>query len=119
MVDEKTIPFTIFVARLVLLAVLVVASIIVVDIITLWFLNLVTDIGMWLTILLLESFILLLFGTGGARQRMPYRDARGRWRKEPQTIKHGLLASTDFWISLAIAGTVLLVSAVYLLSQYY
>lgn len=119
MVDEKTVPFPIFVARLVLLTVLVVASIIVVDIIALLFLNLVTDIGMWLKILLLESVILMIIGAGGARQRMPYRDARGGWRKEPQTIKHGLLASTDFWISLAIAGTVLLISAVYLVSQYY
>ncbi len=92
-------------ARIVVFTVLVIAPVIAANVIALWFLNLVTDVNTLLALLLCESVVLMFLAYSGAWQRAPRGD--------------GLLSRTDFWISVGVAGVILLLLAVYLASQYY
>ncbi len=95
----------ILVARIAVFTVLVIAPVIAVDVVALWFLNLVTNVNTLLALLLCESVVLMFLAYSGAWQRAPRGD--------------GLLSRTDFWISVGVAGVILLLLAVYLASQYY
>jgi hypothetical protein len=85
------------------LTVLVTATISAVDVVALWLLNLVTDLGTWLNLLFLESVALMFFGSAGGAMK------RGRRRR-------GILSSPEFWVSVGVAGVVLLISAVYVVT---
>lgn len=95
----------ILVARIAVFTVLVIAPVIAVDVVALWFLNLVTDVSTLLALLLCESGVLMFLAQCGAWQARPRGD--------------GLLSHTDFWISVGVAGVILLLLTVYVALQYY
>ena len=104
-IHEAPTSLPILIARIAVFTILVITPVSAVNVITLWFLNLVTDASTWIALLLVESVVLMFMAYSGVWQAAP----RG----------YGLLSHTDFWISVGVAGFILLVFAANLALQYY
>lgn len=103
---------------LILYTVIFVVVILIVDSVALLLLNLQTDVGTWVTLLMSEAFILMLFGVAGwGVQEFQYR-AIG-W--EEVRIIHLRLTPRHpwFWLSLGMAGVVLIIICAYLVTKLY
>lgn len=106
-----------WVARMVVFTVIIFVAILTVDVAVLWLLNL--DMGTWLTLLWWEGVAMAFFGGG----------AGWWWRESPEPVytpTGKLLTKVKlkyrypwFWVSLGMAGLMLIVLAGYLGLQHY
>ena len=103
-IHEAPTSLPILIARIAVFTILVITPVSAANVITLWFLNLVTDASTWIALLLVESVVLMFIAYARSLHFL-----RG----------DGLLSHTDFWISVGVAGFVLLVFAANLALQYY
>jgi hypothetical protein len=109
--------FTLFAAMLfhsVIIAVVVLA----VDVVVLLLLNLLTDLGTWIIILLVESAVLMSFGLAEAYRRQHSYIVVGY--KRPSKIHvSGRHSKPRFAFQMAMASLVLFIFWLYLMSQHY
>jgi hypothetical protein len=100
----------VFVARIVIFTVIMFASILAIDVFLLWLLNL--DVSTWLTLLFWEGIIMAFFGGAAG------------WRESPEPVftPMGKPLTTVklkyrypwFWVSLGMAGFLLILLSAYI-----
>jgi hypothetical protein len=105
------------VARIVFSTIIIFVAVLAVDVVELWLHNL--DMGTWLTLLWWEGVVMAFLGGG----------AGWWWRENPEPVftpTGKLLTKVKlkfrypwFWVSLGVAGLMLIVLAGYLGLQYY
>lgn len=122
MIDKATISDLLaFVAKEILYILIMALSVAIVvlaaDIVALWRLNLLTDIGIWVTLLFFEAFIMLVVSAAGwgLSEHAFYTVGWKRARTYHISLRP---RHPRFWISVGMAG-VLLIFLAYLSLQYY
>ena len=95
-------------------------AILAVDVVALWLLGLPMDVETWVTLLFWEGLVMIAFGVGvwGGGQ-IAWRPTAG-WRSSRTYCIWVKLRYVDFWIqSVAVAGLLLFILNLYLISQHY
>jgi hypothetical protein len=103
---------------LILYTVTFVVVVLVVDSLALLLLNLQTDVGTWVPLLMSEAFIMMLFGVAGWGVK-EFQHIPVGWRETH--IIHLRLTPRHpwFWLSLGMAGVVLIIICAYLVARFY
>lgn len=116
MSDTPSVPNSLTdVALLILYAVIMVAVVLAADSFALLLLNLPTDIGTWITLLISEAFVMLLFGVAGWGFR-EFEHIPVGW-KDTRIIHLRLTPrQPGFWLSMGIAGVILIIICAYLVT---
>jgi len=97
----------IFVVRIALFTVIVTAAVLAVDVAVLWLLGLQTDVGVWITLLLLEGVIMAFLGAADLASGFGGR-FESIWRRPSHHPKTRVRYMHPwFWLSVGIAGIVL------------
>ena len=118
MSDKPSVPNPLIdVALLILYAVIMVIVILAADSFALLLLNLQTDTGTWITLLISEALVMLIFGVAGWGFRefehipIGWKDTR---------IIHLRFAPRQpwFWLSMGIAGVILIIICAYLVTTF-
>jgi len=108
-----------FVARMIISAIIIFLAILAVDVVALRLLSLPMDVETWVTLLFWEGLVMIAFGVGvwGGGQ-LKWGPTAG-WRS-PRTYRIWVrLRYVDFWTSVALAGLLLFILSLYLISQHY
>ena len=116
MSDTPSVPNSLIdVALLILYAVIMVIVVLAADWFALLLLNLQTDVGTWVTLLISEAFVMLLFGAAGWGFK-EFEHIPVGW-KETRIIHLRFTPRYPwFWLSVGIAGVVLIIICAYLVT---
>jgi len=108
----------IFGVLLVFHAIIAVVAVLAVDVVALWLFNLLTDVNTWLTLLFVEGAIMMALsvasystGSGPAFSPWPNAPLPRRFRVKYRYPR--------LWVTLGIAGLVLIILSAYLGLHYY
>ena len=119
MSDRPSVPNSLIdVALLILYAVIMVIVVLAADWFALSLLNLQTDIGTWVTLLISEAFVMLLFGAAGWGFR-EFEHIPVGW-KDTRIIHLRFTPRYPwFWLSVGIAGVILIIICTYVVTVFY
>ena len=117
MSDRPSVPNSLVdVVLLILYAVIMVIVVLAVDSFALLLLNLQTDAGTWVTLLISEALVMMAFGVAGWGFR-EFEHIPVGW-KETRIIHLRLTPrQPGFWLSMGIAGVILIIICTYLVTM--
>jgi hypothetical protein len=105
-------------ARMLFHSGIIAVAVLAVDVIVLLFLNLLTNLGTWVIVLLAESVVLMSFGTGEAYRRQHSWVVVG-YKRPSKTHVSGRPSKPWFAFKVAMAGLMMFILCLYLISQHY
>lgn len=108
-----------FVARIIISAIIIFLAILAVDVVAFWLLKLPLDVEIWITLLFWEGVVMIAFGVAGWGGGQVKWGPTVGWRR-PRTYRIWVrLRYPDFGTSVTLAGLLLFILSLYLISQHY
>ncbi len=93
-------------AKMALYTVIITATVLAIDVVGLWSLNLLADVGLWNNLLLVEGMIMAVLGVADVASGLGGAISPGGIRL-PQARSRARHRHIWFWLSVGIAGVIL------------